>query len=120
MLKHLREYIDFDNYDVEETKGRLTNKEETRDHLTNKKFVEFLKNNDIYKKFLDNLRREMRVRNRATYYKRFWYSINTFCNDVQELDYINNAFFWKDTPEGHDFWERYHYEWQDICNLWSS
>ena len=98
MLTHIREYIDFSDIDTEET--RL---------LTNKNFVTFLKDNNIYDKFINNLQQEI-VHSRG-YYGNEWSSIETFCDDVDVGRYISDAFYWGSTPEGHRFWDRYDYIW---------
>jgi len=106
MLKHLREYINFNDYDIDETYDSP---------LTDKEFVKFLRDNFIYDKFINNL--DSAIITNDHYYGRYWYSINTFCNDItskfdlERCDYIKYAFVWSGTPEGRTFWANWHYRW---------
>lgn len=34
--------------------------------------------------------------------------------------YIQKAFLWKDSPEGHDFWENVHLSFKDACSQYSN
>jgi len=98
MLKHLREYIDFDNYDIDETDSQLTDKT----------FVKFLKDNNIHDKFIYNLQQFIHKRKKKglSYTK-----ISDFCNKTDNIDYILYSFSWSDTPEGADFWSGYNNKW---------
>ena len=105
MLKHLREYIDFDNYDIDETYDSP---------LTDKEFVIFLKDNNIYDKFIDNLYRD--IEKGGKYYGQLWHSVETFCDEISNIGegrplYIVSAFVWDKTPEKFDFWKHWHYRW---------
>jgi len=104
MLKHLREYIDFDNYDIDETDNQLTDK----------MFVKFLKDNKIYDRFINNLHRA--ITNHDEQYENYWYSIGTFCNDINKIygisQYMILGFNWRGTPEGSDFWNYWYKKWK--------
>ena len=109
MLKHLMEYIDFSDIDTDETCHNSP--------LTDKEFVKFLKDNDIYDRFMNNLYWE--VKNQVYHYNKHWYSINTLCKDLPRSNYIGSSFSWKQSPEGYDFWLKYHNRWSDIVDLLS-
>ena len=96
--------INFDEFDIDETKQVLTDKD----------FQTFLYDNDIYYLFIDNLENEMYVP--TTYYDSYWFSLETFCNDIQKTtenrgDYILYAFDWESTKQGHEFWDNYSTMW---------
>ena len=101
--------IDFSDIDVEEIKQS--------DSLSDKEFVDFLIENDIYDKFIDNLHREISNDRLSIhhYYNRCWFSIDSFCDDIRirygRGTYVNYAFAWSNTDEGRDFWK-------EIYNLW--
>ena len=104
MLKHLMEYIDFNDIDTYERPS---------DPLTDKRFVKFLNINGIYDKFMDNLYRA--IEQNDGHYRRNWYSIKTFCDDISKTEgrykYITLAFYWSNTLEGYEFWEYWHSLW---------
>ena len=104
MLRHLREYIDFNDIDTDET---IENSP-----LTDKEFVKFLKDNNIYWKFINNLYVAMRENKWG--YGTYWNSIETFCQDVNVHKYIARAFVWVKTPEGNDFWRYYNEKWEKL------
>ena len=94
--------IDFSDIDIEETKQS--------DSLSDKEFVDFLVNNDIYDKFINNLHMEVSA-SYHSFYRKDWMSIETFCDDLRWYDYVEFAFVWVDSPEGKDFWNNVHQLW---------
>ena len=99
MLKHLREYIDFDKYDTEEIDSRLTDKD----------FVKFLNSWNAYYKFVHNLTEFMK---RDHYdFNIYWDSVEDFCHKVKRVNYISTAFMWDETDEGYWFWSRINSRW---------
>ena len=101
MLQYLKEYINFNDYDTDETYDSP---------LTDKGFVKFLKENNIYNKFMDNIREEIIEHGK---YWSYWRSIENFCNIITDYAYIVSAFFWPDTPEGVIFWNKYDRMWRN-------
>lgn len=104
--------INFDDFDVEERQQRNT-------YLSDKEFVMFLTRHKAYYKFIDNLIREKNYPN--GYYGKTWFSLETFCKDIVDtrtigrLGYID-SFYWEDSPEGNDYWERLDGKWYKKCN----
>ena len=103
MIVHLREYIDFSDIDTDETVEDSP--------LTNEEFVKFLRTNNIYRRFMDNLYKA--VKEKKWGYGRYWYSIETFCDDMNARRYIARSFIWNESPEGNDFWKYYNNEWKE-------
>jgi len=68
--------VNFNDFDVDETYDDSP--------LTNKKFVKFLKDNNLHDKFINNLKQLTAINT----------SVETFCDDVNEYDYISLAFVW--------------------------
>jgi hypothetical protein len=98
MNKYLKKYIDFDNYEKENS-NFLVLKDCPQD------FINFLKNKNIYEKFINNL---LSFNNQQK--KENWKQCK-FCKDVDKFFYILSSFYWHETEEGSDFWE-------DINNKW--
>jgi len=94
----MKKYIDFNDIDIDETESSLTDKE----------FVKFLKDNNIYDKFIYDLQQDINMRKKKGHP---YIEVNNFCNETDYLDYILGAFPWGNTPEGTDFWIRYNHKW---------
>ena len=96
MGKEIKFMLDFNNIDIEEYPRCI---------ISDIKFYNFLKNNDAYYKFVNNLHIEMSY---GVYYGKYWNNIRTFCDDmiisVGVRCYISYAFKWDNTSEGRDFW----------------
>ena len=69
------------------------------------RFIEFLKNQGVYEKFLDNFNGQ----NATLTFEDFL--------DVQKehQEWVWWAFVWDETPEKHNYWERLDDEWVTIC-----
>lgn len=69
-----------------------------------KEFKKFLRKHKAYDLFkLNTLRDISSLPDISEYFK-----------TGRAADYIDRAFTWSDTKEGHDFWEKLHDEWRDI------
>ena len=69
------------------------------------RFIEFLKNQGVYEKFLDNFNGQ----NATLTFEDF---LNTQ-TDPQE--YVYWGFVWDETNEGREYWENLDDEWVTIC-----
>lgn len=85
----------------------------------NKLFVEFLKDNNVLKQYVKNVKRL-----KKDYFQTWENYANPFTiqpleqclNGVGEIeDLIDRAFFWADTQEGRCFWSNLDMEWRVIC-----
>lgn len=98
--------IDFDDFDTEENPSTV---------LSDHEFVKFLIDNNAYNSFIENLKQES-INPDSLYFRRWWYSVDTFCRDIGNPHYyFNCAFTWSDYPEGKTFWARLNNTWV-ICN----
>jgi len=95
---YLKERVDFNDYDIDETESPLTCKN----------FVKFLKDNNIYDKFIYYLQQDINMRKKISYP---YIEINNFCDEVNVYQYIKTAFLWRSTPEGYDFWNYWDDRW---------
>ena len=98
MITHLREYIDFNDVDTDETDCNP---------LTDKDFVMFLIDNNIYREFIYNLKQYM-----MKGYRRYWSNTRTFCQEISRYSYVSNAFMWDKTKEGFKFWKKVNDSWR--------
>ena len=72
-------------------------------------FVQFLKDNDCYDKFLENMKNDK--------LEPHYNSIQDIIDDgVQDDCYMAAAFDYAATPEGFDFWEHLDNRWQVIAD----
>ena len=74
-----------------------------------RRFIAFLKENDIYEKWIYN----MKDQHPSTNYK--WW--NCFADRIYAnrcSNGINWAFYWADTEDGHGFWNYFNREWKSI------
>lgn len=73
----------------------------------------FLKENDLYDKWVYNLKKQHPISN-----KRWWNKMHSYIysnNTKQAVDY---AFCWSNTLEGHDFWSKINDRWKrKVCEL---
>lgn len=73
-------------------------------------FLRFLKNNQIYKPYLNNMRE---------YYlkKKGWnaYTLNEMVNTKDMIDWLFSFFFWEDSLEGRKFWVIKNIQWLKLC-----
>ena len=93
-MSELYKYVDFDNVYIDETVHETI----YDSPLTDNNFVKFLKDNNIYEKFMNNL----------------VVPANMLCNGgSQPHSYILSAFSWEDTREGHDFWSMWNGVWDN-------
>lgn len=66
-----------------------------------KTFFRFLKTNNLYQEYIN-------------YFECFGHTPNELYNWMPE-DYVDNAFHWIETIQGHEFWAELHEKWTDIC-----
>jgi len=104
-MMYMKEYIDFDDYDIEEKDAVINSP------LTDKEFVKFLKDNHIHDKFVYNYQRSIdkKKRNRYPYIE-----ISDYCDMTNDLDYILSSFSWVDSHEGIGFWSGYNDKWKEF------
>jgi len=104
-MKHIKEYkeIDWDNNDFdieEEDPNRIHD-----DFIGNEEFYDFLYNNDVLDKFIENYDSTF-SNNRNMTLKEFLNLNNTISY------YILRSFNWSDSPQSHTFWERLSNKWR--------
>ena len=131
-MKHIKKYNDIKDkqtrgYEVDNIKSisKIFNKynlvkesinwtfddeEEEEDILTNPIFVKFLINNNAYTSFIENLKNEKYNGSLKKKYK----SIESFCDDIQDSDYLYFSFLWRLTPEKFEYWEELNSDWINI------
>ena len=103
--------INFDEFDVEE---------KIKCVLTDSDFCRFLQDRGAYNRFINNLQSEIK-RNSSRYYGKYWFSIETFCEDLKKVhigysymsryNYTGLCFHWAETPEGRSYWNDIDMEW---------
>lgn len=84
--------------------------QETICHSSRKEFIRFLKEEGVYVAF---------KRNFSLDYLREWFDndykqiVNgkSYYEAVGGANYISEAFYWKDTPEGFDYWSELNKKW---------
>ena len=91
----ITESVNFDDWDEEEF-----NEEDSL--LTNKEFVKFLKDNNVYDKFIYNLKN--------------YISLDDYCYKIYITNYILDSFTWNNTKEGHNFWYDIYNKWVNYLN----
>lgn len=78
-------------------------------------FIFFLKFKKIFRKFKKSIDAEFAARNSgliegnvkdSSYFERF-------LDKVEPSEYINHAFYWSETKEGHSYWSKLNKEWVD-------
>ena len=76
-----------------------------------KLFLRFLKENGVFKRYFEILRKKPQG-----CFKDFYYGdITYFFNHADPLDWTTECFTWTEQEEGGDFWENIHYEWDKCC-----
>ena len=74
-----------------------------------KEFFKFLKENNLYDKWLNNLKDQHPI---SSTEERRWDNMYKRLYDNKSLEAINYAFCWRKTEEGHDFWEEKNKKWK--------
>jgi len=74
--------------------------------LTNETFINFLKNNDVYDRFIYNCKNDNGFKNKH------WSSLNELCNELNAEEYFTYAFNWSNTKEGGNFWYKLSIKWE--------
>ena len=92
------------------------------------RFCRFLKEKGLYRCFLNEFIRPFQTNMRANWlivgnsvFKPIVNrnSMEEFCDKlIDKKLIINYAFSWRDTQEGHEFWDNLAREWQDVCPMW--
>lgn len=88
--RYRNQHINFDNFDIEETE------------VPDEQFFKFLKRNDIYGKFLNNINNVGR-------------KIKYFFERADKSAYVSSAFNWDRTPEGFKYWDDINRKWLIEC-----
>ena len=70
-----------------------------------KEFISFLKRNDCYYEYKENF-----INN--GYYPKF----REFMHFAPRKKYISYAFFWKNTPQGYEYWNVIYRKWIDYLD----
>lgn len=68
-------------------------------------FIDFLKRFNAYDEFVMNLEVQEEFS-----------SLEQFFHNSEVCDWIDDAFWWEDTPEGYEYWEGLDNFWYDILN----
>ena len=67
----------------------------------------FLKKKNAWETYVTNVRMQNRKLNRAFF---------PFAELKRKRDIIDYSFTWSETPQGHDYWEKLHYEYRTMLN----
>ena len=76
-----------------------------------KDFIRFLKEKGVYAAYRRNFSLEYLKIWHNDLYKKVVVDGENFFNVVNWSLYINHAFDWEKSPEGHDFWGKLSHEW---------
>jgi hypothetical protein len=76
-----------------------------------RRFIAFLKENEIYEKWIYNMKRQHPASN-AAWWNLFYRIYENRCSEG-----INHAFYWTDTEEGHEYWSFYDRLWKCNCGV---
>lgn len=68
-------------------------------------FIRFLKEEKVYYPFRRNFAKMPMYRHK---------SLGKYLRNVKKEDAIRNAFSWRNTQEGHDFWSTINYKWRSF------
>jgi hypothetical protein len=101
-LKKLNESIDFDDIDEEEDFIHP-------EFFGFEKFYNFLNERELLDKFVYYYDSNFADQNPQ--------KINDYLKTTNVKSYIDYAFSWTNTDDGHDFWENIQYEWRDSIKL---
>jgi hypothetical protein len=93
--KTIKNFIDFNDFETEKDRKILSNCSE--------KFINFLKSEKVYEKFIKNL---LEI---SDGWKENWIT-DDLC-DNNERDYILSAFYWDHSDEGQSFWDKINNKW---------
>jgi hypothetical protein len=99
-MNNLKKYIDFNNYEKERINYPILKD-------CPQQFIDFLKNENVYEKFIDNL---LKVSN---HWKKNIWRTSIFC-DINKVDYIFSGFKWSKTDDRYDFWKNINNKWKEI------
>lgn len=100
------------------------------------RFLDFLKKNKVLDAFLNNFFLDSSLREGYhtvhgqegfsrgiifTMPHNMLNNIHFYLNNVNEMQYLNNAFVWSNTEEHHSFWSKLDNEWTDyVGDYWDS
>ena len=73
-----------------------------------RKFIAFLKENDIYEKWIYNIKVQHPIRGS------WWYCFTSTIYADRCSEGINCAFYWADTKEGYYYWSDFNRMWKNI------
>ena len=74
-----------------------------------KELFKFLKKNDLYDKWLNNLKTQHPI---SSSEERHWDKMYKRLYENKSFEAINYAFCWRYTEEGHEFWEGKNEKWK--------
>jgi hypothetical protein len=100
MNKYLKKYINFNNYE-EDSSNFFIPKDCPQD------FINFLKNENIYEKFINNLL------NNNNQWK---WNFSKYCKDIKKQYYLSSSFRWYKTEEGDKFWRDINDKWRNLIS----
>lgn len=78
---------------------------------TEQQFIHFLKKNNAYEQFMFNFKIH-RIKYKNLSGTSMLTEKNFFLN-IFYRDFLSYAFFWKDTPQGYDYWCKLYYKWKN-------
>lgn len=87
-----------------------------------KKLFRFLKENGVFREFLKEFKKQEGLRTSWShdcdkFFSNSVSTVDSFCTNMKSsCDLIRYCFLWKDTKEGHDFWEKINNKWLAIFN----
>lgn len=87
-----------------------------------KEFVSFLKNNNVYKQFRKGLfmsSKDRYISDTGQNLAKSYFSQKVTLTNNLYYCILGYAFRWKDTKEGHDFWENVRHRWENEYDCWN-
>jgi hypothetical protein len=83
-----------------------------------KNFKKFLEKKDIFEQFEKNLYDTKcrgiivdKHRKKEKEYKDSYVDVDDYLNDMEPEYLLSSAFYWQNSPEGHDYWYNIHMQW---------
>lgn len=77
--------------------------------IKDKVFLKFLKDNNIYNKFINNCKKDKEFK------EKYWHNLADFSKNLNRHNYMTRAFMWDKTKEGSNFWSRYNSDWNNYA-----
>lgn len=76
-------------------------------------FFRFLKNNDVYRQYLNNIQYSATINHKYVSNKKFTTEFFDLAKCNPKI-LINHPFIWRSTQEGYYFWHNIHYQWNEM------